>query len=85
MEKMKTLEKNRTQEICALLKGHKTVGCKWVFSLKYKADGRLDRHKASLVGKGFTQTYDIGFSETFSPVAKLNTVRVLLFVAMNKD
>ncbi|KAA0033038.1 Cysteine-rich RLK (RECEPTOR-like protein kinase) 8 [Cucumis melo var. makuwa] len=47
MEEMKALEKNRTWEICALPKGHKTVGCKWVFSLKYRADGTLDRHKAS--------------------------------------
>ncbi|KAA0061129.1 reverse transcriptase [Cucumis melo var. makuwa] len=46
MEEMKALEKNNTWEICALPKGHKPVGCKWVFTLKYKADGTLDRHKA---------------------------------------
>ncbi|TYK10665.1 Beta-galactosidase [Cucumis melo var. makuwa] len=85
MEEMKALEKNRTWEISALPKGHKTVGCKWVFSLKYKADGTLDRHKARLVAKEFTQTYGIDYSQNFSPAAKLNTVRVLLSVVMNKD
>ncbi|KAL0560174.1 hypothetical protein IC582_000571 [Cucumis melo] len=85
MEEMKALEKNRTWEIFALSKGHKTIGCKWVFSLKYKADGTLDRHKAKLVAKGFSQTYGIDYPETFSPIAKLNTVRVLLTVAGNKD
>ncbi|KAL0539597.1 hypothetical protein IC582_023813 [Cucumis melo] len=62
MEEMKALEKNRTWEICALPKGHKSVGCKCVFSLKYKAYGTLDRHKARFVAKGFTQIY-VGYSE----------------------
>ncbi|KAL0552474.1 hypothetical protein IC582_011589 [Cucumis melo] len=78
MEEMKALEKNNTWEICTIPKGHKPVGCKWVL------DGTLDRHKASLVAKGFTQTYGVDYSETFSPVAKLNTVRVLS-IAVNKD
>ncbi|KAA0045534.1 putative mitochondrial protein [Cucumis melo var. makuwa] len=85
MEEINALEKNKTLEIYALPKGHKTVGCKWVFSLKYKADGTLDRHKARLVAKGFTQTYGVDYSETFSPVAKMNIIRVMLSVAVKKD
>ncbi|KAL0559388.1 hypothetical protein IC582_003997 [Cucumis melo] len=85
MEEMKALEKNNTWEICALPNGHKPVGCKWVFTLKYKADGTLDRHKVRLVAKGFTQTYGVDYLETFSFVTKLNTVRVLFSVVVNKD
>ncbi|KAA0055189.1 cysteine-rich RLK RECEPTOR-like protein kinase [Cucumis melo var. makuwa] len=85
MEEMKALEKNNTWEICALPKGHKPVGCKWVFTLKYKVDETLDRHKTRLVAKGFTQTYGVDYSKTFSPITKLNTVRVFLSVAVNKD
>ncbi|KAA0036613.1 reverse transcriptase [Cucumis melo var. makuwa] len=51
MEEIEALEKNKTWEICALPKRHKNVGCKWVFSLKYKADGTLDRHKARPCGR----------------------------------
>ena len=70
MKKMRALEKNKTWDLCTLSKGHKTMGCKWVFALKYKAYGILDRHKVQLVAKEFTQIYEVDYSETFSPVAK---------------
>ncbi|TYK26681.1 Cysteine-rich RLK (receptor-like protein kinase) 8 [Cucumis melo var. makuwa] len=85
MEEMRALKKNNTWDLCTLPKRHNTVGCKWIFALKYKADCILDRSKVRLVAKGFTQTYGIDYSETFSPIAKLNTVRVLLQVVVNKD
>jgi Reverse transcriptase (RNA-dependent DNA polymerase) len=82
---MEALKRNDTWEIVELKKGNKTVGCKWVFSVKYGANGKVERYKAMLVAKGYTQTYGIDFQETFSPVAKLNTIRVLLSFAANLD
>ena len=54
LEEMRALEKNKTWEITELPKGKTLVGCKWVFTVKYKVDGSLERYKARLVVKGFT-------------------------------
>lgn len=59
------------------------MGCKWVFSIKHKADGFIDRYKARIVAKGFTQIYGVDYSEIFSLIAKLNTVRLLMSLAVN--
>ena len=64
-------------------RGKTPVGCKWVFTMKYNANGSIQRCKAGLVAKGFTQTYGIDCQETFAPVAKLNTIGVLLSLAAN--
>ena len=84
-KKLEALKKNNTWKLVPLPKGKKLVGCKWVFSIKYKADRSIDRYKARLVEKGFTLTHSIDYLETLSLVAKLNTVRVLLSLVANLD
>ena len=61
------------------------MSCRWVFNLKCKPDESLSRHKARLLARGYTQTYGIDYQATFAPVAKLNTIRILISLAVNFD
>jgi hypothetical protein len=81
-EELRSLKKNTTWEITDLLVGKKFVGCKWVYKVKYKADGTVDRLKTRLVAKRYTHKYGIDYSDTF---VKINTVRALLSLTANLD
>ena len=59
------------------------MSCKWVYTVKYKANETLERYKTRLVAKGYTQTYGVDYLETFALIAKMNIVKILLSLATN--
>ena len=75
------LEANNTWTLTLLPPHKRAVGCKWVYKVKYRSNGSIERYKAHLVAKGFTQHEGLDFTETFSHVAKMTIVKTLLVVS----
>eukprot|EP00253_Pinus_taeda_P028006 PITA_28006 len=77
-EEMNSLQENKTWELVNLPKGRKALQNKWVYRIKHEGDEKKERYKARLVLKGFAQKEGIGFTEIFSPIVKISSIRVIL-------
>jgi len=84
-EELIALDANHTWQITTLLPGKKAIGCRWIYKIEHKSDGSIDRYKARLVAKGYTQLEGLEFIDTFAPIAKLTTLRLLLAAVASND
>lgn len=76
-----SIERNKTWELAELPRGHKTIDVKWVYKTKLKEDGEVDKCKACLVVKGYNQELGIDYKEVFAPIARHDTIRLVIALA----
>jgi hypothetical protein len=84
-EEMEALDKNESWDLVELLTRRNPIGSKWVFKKKLDVEGKVEKYKSQLVAKGYSEVEGIDFGEIFSPVAKLTSIRFMLFVAATFD
>ncbi|GAU23520.1 hypothetical protein TSUD_39990 [Trifolium subterraneum] len=80
-QEIEAIERNDTWELVSLPHGAKRIGVKWIYKTKYNEKGEIKKHKARLVAKGYSQQYGIDYNEVFAPVARWDTIRMVLSLA----
>ena len=84
-EEIECIEKNQTWELVDVPTDKDVINVKWIYKTKQDVDGNVQKHKARMVARGFTQQPGIDFNETFAPVARMDTVRTVLAIAAQKN
>ena len=84
-KEINSMESNRVWDLVDLPLGRKTIKNKWVLNIKHKVDETIDIYKARLVAKGYTQQKGIDYEETFSPVVRFASIRLILAIVARMD
>jgi hypothetical protein len=84
-DEMRSMSVNKVWDLEEISKGVKTVGCKWVYKMKCDSNGNIERFKARLVAKGFTQKEGIDYTEIFSPISCMDSLRIIMALVAHYD
>jgi hypothetical protein len=84
-DEMRSMSVNKVWDLEEILKGTKTVGCKWVYKTKCDSNGNIERFKAQLMTKNFTKREGINYTETFSPVSYKDSLRIIMALVAHYD
>jgi hypothetical protein len=84
-DELSSMSSNGVWDLVEILNEAKKVGCKWIYKTKYDSKGKIERFKARLVAKGFTQREEIDYTETFSPISKKDSFRIVMTLIAHYD